>query len=277
METKTAAVSSRLSKTTLGAYGLKLPIGRALPDGSLAKAFTLRPWKMKEEKTLAEWKSRHKGKMTLGIYVTQILSTMVESIGGVALPAEDVERRLMISQMYIGDVMYMYVALRRAVLGSSLKMHLPCPACNGAKFDFEADLDSLDINVLERAADLDWAHDLKTPLLFSGAARSVLKLRPTAWATLESKNSSDASGMAASVIAGSIVGMKGIPDNQFTPIHESALDELTKLDLELLNKSIGMNTPGPQMGVEQPCPQCTNTFFWPIDWGYDSFFSHSSL
>lgn len=273
---KAPSAPSRFKLSTFGVYGHNLPVGRVMADGKLSKSFTLKPWRMKEEKQLAEWKTKYKGGLTLGTYVTQVLATMVESIGGVTLPESEVDRRMMLSSMFMADIMYMYVALRVEALGNELKMRLPCPACR-SRFDFTADLNSLDIRTITNPADLAWDFKLRTPLKHRGDLRHTLTLRPTLWMTLESKGAGDTAGMSSAVIAGSITALNGIPADEFTPVPESALDELTKYDLEMLTKSISENSPGPVMCVEEPCSKCQASFFWPIDWGYDNFFSHSSL
>lgn len=269
--------AEKFRQTTLGEQGFMLPIGKVTPDKKLVKQFSLRPYRMKEERALAEFKNKSKTRLTLGIYVSQMLATMLESVGGTDFnQLSESERRLYVAQMFLGDVMYAYVMLRREAMGEIVGMSLPCGTCR-QRLEFEADLNTLDISVLDDAEQLTWAYTLKQPLVFSGAPRGKFKMQPALWSSLETKHSGDITGMRAAVICGSICGMEGIPEGQFAPVAEHFLDDMTKLDLERISSSIEYNSPGPKMGVEEQCPTCRTVMFWPIDWGTDSFFNGSSL
>lgn len=264
-----------MKQTTLADLGAQLPIGVPTADGKLNKSFSVKPFRLKEEKELAALKE--KGGMNLGKYVSHVLAVMLDQVGGQSFKDLKMEQRLyQISKMYMCDVLYMYVYLRTDALGTSLKMKIPCGRCKAA-FDFAADLNTLDVKTVDGLQELVTECELRHGFTYRGATRKKVQLRPVLWNVFESKSSKDMGALRGAIIQNAIVGIEGIAEAEMSVIPDATLDELTKRDVETITGLIDGKTPGPIMAVAAECPECDSKWMGSIDWGYDSFFSHSSL
>lgn len=264
-----------MKPTTLGKLGAEMPVGILGSDRKLNKSFKLRPFRLKEEKELAAMKE--KGGMNLGKYVSHVLAVMCDEIGGEKLGELKLEQRLLkISGMWMCDVLYIYTYLRVEALGDSLKANIPCNRCK-EPFPFTADLQTLDVRTVDDPKELLQNVELRNGFPYQGQDRKKITLQPVRWSVFESRSTKDLGALQASVIQSSICGIDGVPDEQFSPVPDKALDELSKRDMVSIEKAINDRTPGPLMAISAECPTCSSKWTMPIDWGYDSFFSHSSL
>jgi len=265
--------------TTLGELGATLPIGISNSTGILQKELSVRPWRFKEERELGQLRAENKN-TNVGRYVGMLLSIMCKRFGNNEIETMEFDkRRLTISGTYMPDVLYAYVYLRKVAMGTNLPLDPRCPRC-GNDFVFNADLDSLEVKVVDRLEDTYWNYDLQTPIIIRKKEIRKLSFGPLKWSTLErlgDKGISQLNTGAAKL--GMIHGsMRSISELERVPIVEEELDGMVKYDIEMLSHLIDKNSVGPDMSIKGRCPkqQCNHEFQIPINWETESFFGISS-
>lgn len=269
-------------KSTIQAMGASLPIGTVGTTGGKAiKDFTLRPWRMAEEKELGRLRAQHQD-ATLTQYVSMVLATMCMRLGafGIESMKSFAEKRLAVSQMYMADVYYAYVWLRIQAMGPELALKLKCPFCR-TDFNFTGDLNSTEVYVPTADGDkaLEWEFKLSQPVSLRGKQVAGFRMGQPRWSALDTADvaQGDSGAGKALVINGSIRGFIG--DDTEVVLAPDELDQvLVKRDLERLVVAIDKHMLGPVMSIEAECTaeRCKKTWNAPIDWGYDRFFSVSS-
>jgi len=268
-----------MERTTLAEQGARLPIGHLVeePDkfeGGLA----CRPWRLKEERELG--KIRSDKDQTSGQYASAILCYMLTVFGKFKNFGElpEHEKRLIVNQAPLADVLFAYVWLRTQALGTRVKIDTSCEFCR-APIPWKADLGSMEIDRIEGPEDLVVEHELRDGIEINGNLYREIKIGPPLWAVFEQVNPDEASGfglgeMKALMIRSGIKAVKGIDNLILTADH---LDTMSKFDLEHVNHVIEDRTPGPELVFEIKCGRCRRKFQQAIDWNYDAFFGQSSL
>jgi len=275
-----SAADVKYTKTTLADLGSQLPVGIRTGPGTLEKAFSVRPWKTKDEREIAKRKTPD---TSIAKYVSMIVATMCDRMGPHDFSQmKPVERELIVSQMYMGDVFYVYCYLRRRALGPLLKMQFDCGHCK-EKIPYTANLDTLEVRTVEREEQLGWAVDLQDPIKIRGKDISRFQLSAMRWNVLETTAQVNVGSDAVAKIAairGSIVGLNS--ESEPVIISDPEMDELSKYDLENLAHQVNIHYVGPDMAIEDVCtPEICprgggRKFMVAIDWTYDSFFAISS-
>jgi hypothetical protein len=271
--------ASRSSLSSFALLGRFLPIG-VLHGAQLHRGFALRPFRMKEERELENIKARNPG-ISMADFVASVMAHMFTSVGPWTNFASltEAERRLIVSQMYLADVMYAYIQLRIEAIGTDIGFDLKCPACR-KRWRWTADLSQTDVVVAEGGpASLTWLHELRDGLTTpKGEVRSLV-LQPPRWHAMsgvrtrvdESPNEGD---LKLQLIAS---GIRQAGDHADLPITIDILEGLSKYDLERLSRSIDADTPGADLELESKCPNCGTEFSHALNWSWGFFFGGSSL
>lgn len=264
---------------TLAEQGAVLPIGVLDPvTGNFNKSFSIRPFKTKDEKTLAKLKKPH---MTMAQYVSMVVATMTDDIGGVSM-SEDIkieERVAHLSRMYMGDVFYVYTWLRHQTMGAKLSLRFDCPTCR-KKLPFDGDVGSVEVRSVKSLKDLRWEYELLDTFEARGKKITTLQMSSPTWAAAMVAGGIGEGGAKAVMVKHSVVGVNGESDP--IVLSDAEIDELSKLDLETLIADLDNKSVGPNMAIEGACApvDCPmgggREFRFPIDWSYDSFFGASS-
>jgi len=273
---------AHLKRVVLKEQGPRLPLGLVTTDGSYAKDIAVRRWRMAEERELGDLRDKNRD-ANVAQFVGMVLATMCTQVGQHKFEGmKPEERRIHISQMFMGDVFYAYVWLRMQALGNELHLNLRCPNC-GFKFPFTADLETVEVDVCEKLGDSLWEYKLREPFSIRGKEVTDLLMGPARWTSLE--NMQGVGGLntgaaKASVILGSIHGIANWKDKEGKPqqvaLAESELDEMGKRDIEAITNRVDEHAIGPNMSVEGNCQRCRYQYKLAIDWGYDNFFGDSS-
>jgi hypothetical protein len=263
---------------TVAERGHNLPIGYKEATGGLARTFSFRRWTMKQERELGEVRAKLKN-ASLPEYVMAILGVMTTNIGSMDIQAmTEAERQLIFGQMFMPDVLYMYICLRLMALGNELDIALTCPKC-GQDQTFQADVGSIDVRYVENPEDTVFTHTLREPIKLRNREITQFKMGHSRWGALIAGGITNLSEAKSTIISGSIIGI----NDEMTNVVDSELDDLCKKDIEDLVKKIDNAAVGPDMSVEGACSAlqkngkpCKAEFKSQIDWGYDSFFAGSS-
>jgi hypothetical protein len=278
---ESTSTEKKIKQISMEELGQSMPMGIQIGDGIPVKSFATREWRMKEERELGALRDQQRGH-SIGQFVATILSTMCTHIGPYDFEKlKTVEKLIHISQMFVGDVFYVYTWLRIVSLGHNLKLDIKCPSCSN-KFKFNANLNTLDIGTAEKFEDTCWNYKLRKPFVIRNKEVTEFLMGPPRWIALEGLKdigSMDTGSAKAGMILGSIIAISnwldvnGKPTQVALAINE--IDEMCKADIESITAEMDDNAIGPNMSIEGNCPKCHSNYVMPIDWSFDSFFGSS--
>ena len=218
-------------------------------------------------------------------YVTIVVANMCSKLGPHNMDElDDARRSLIVSTMYVADVFYAYVLLRLYAMGNELPMKIKCPrpGCD-VEFPYTADLNTLEVNVVDNIDDVIWKYELKDPIEIRNQIVTSFSMAYPKWNIMEQVKSGDSDAETKiATLLGSIIGLN--ESEEAVSLTNAEADELSKRDFEGLIKGIDDHYLGPKMSIEGECaPEvCTrfkrggHKFQFPIDWRYGNFFAHSS-
>jgi len=238
---------------------------------------------MKEERQIGQIREREEG-LNMGKFGSELLALMITKVGGIDFENKPYEeRRLFVNQMYLSDVLYVYVYLRYQALGRDFHLDITCPSCK-RKFGFKADLETIDVMIyesIEEPSELVQMVELREGVEIGGELRKQLWLRPSTWSVMESMKISTSANdgeLKAELFKDSVIryGDNADAPPQFI-LSDDILDELWKVDIEEIKAQLERLNAGATMIISGKCPGCEGEFFKGLDWNYDSFFAHSSL
>lgn len=268
---------SEIKTTSLNELGPNLPIGETR-GGRLIKPFELKTWGMDEEIQIG--KCRGRTDLSMGLFVTEVLSVMLTSLGGE--PFEDLskaQKLLRICQLPAGDVLYIYSYLRREAMGNEVAMDIVCKGCpNKVTFPFVGDIDTLDVEIHEGddPSELTKEVVLHRGMKIRGELRKVLTIIPPRWEVMQNLGSAatNEGTTKMKMIQNSVRCAEGL--DQDIVLTEQEIKTLGKRDIEILSNAIGKYLYGPEFKVSGVHEDCQTEFTNELDWTYDSFFSASS-
>lgn len=262
---------------TLLSRGPVLPIGISDGSGNLIKDIEFKRWTGATMRELGKLRETER-ELSMPEHVGLILSVLATRIGpyDFATLKRD-KQKLVVSQMYMGDVFYAYCWARLQSLGPDINMKLSCPICRES-FNWIGDLGTVSVTSVESLEKANWRYELSEPVKIRGNEAKALSLGPAKWYTLESAQVAgqlDLEGGKLAIVAGSIRGVEG---REGFPLTQSEIDELSGIDIEGIIAEMDEHYIGLDMRVEAQCPRngCKKTFTSPIDWSYGSFFGASS-
>jgi hypothetical protein len=265
----------KIIKQPLSERGSTLPIGILDSSGNVHRGIECREWRLKEEKELGQ--ALEKVEVTrMGQYISTVIGTLCTQLGPFKLDTmKPAERSVIISNLWMPDVFFAYLWLRVQTMGNILNLKLGCPHC-GTRFDYSADLNSVNINSVEKFEDALWGYHPIKSLELRGKKVSEMTMGPARWAAIDAlgdKVGKNFGIMKAGLILGSIYSVDGVGGQAYAD-HE--LDGMYKIDVETLTNQIDRSSLGPDMSVEDVCGKCGKNYRSTLDWGNESFFGISS-
>jgi len=276
----------KLIKTTLKERGAKLPIG-VVQDGALRRDFEVLSeddWTPPVERKIGAIRKDAEN-MTVGQFVSKILCLTLKRVGKVEftdrMPQE--QKMMLLSEMFQQDVMYMYIWLRYIHIGRYVKMNVECGRCSHEPFDFPADLDTLDVEVYPDGVgtleQLIAVSELKNGMEIGSQRFRYVRIKPVQWKVMEQMTratTQDDWATSEMMFLNSVVGFVGL--DRLMVCTQSMLDTMKgKADIEKLKHDVDSISAGADMVVSGKCPGCNLRFTRLIQWGYESFFSNSSV
>jgi hypothetical protein len=277
-ETDSQTKGNGIDSTTLGERGSVLPIGIETASNEFLRDFEFRRWRMKEEKLLGQYKEDNPGQ-TIGEFISHLLGVMLTKLGPHQWndSVTTAEKQLVISQLYLGDVLYLYSCLRKSALGKDLDAVLQCPNCT-LRNERVMDVDDLDVLVLADPEKLIKTVVLEDGLRIFGEVRKTIHVRPPRWQVMSNPEIVQKENEALRTVAlfkDCVCGAEGIPEGQPVALLDEDIDEMSKSDIVTLEEAIE-DTPGPRMAIEFDCTRCKVKTLQMIDYRYESFFTKSS-
>lgn len=262
---------------TLKEIGASLPIGIEDASKRLHRNFEIKRWTGRTMRDLGKLRDESK-ELSMSEHVALVLSVLVNKLGPFDFSAMSrKEQKLVISNMFVGDVFYLYCWSRVQSLGEQLLMEITCPLCRN-QFGYEADLGTLLVSFAESIEETFWNYELLDPVTLRGKEVKNLSMGSARWHHVENaqiEGSFDLEGGKLAVVAGSIRGIQG---HEQHPLTNMEIDELSGRDIERIISLLDQHHKGPNMKVEVDCPNkvCKTRIARAIDWSYHSFFGASS-
>jgi hypothetical protein len=179
--------------------------------------------------------------------------------------------------LYLGDVLYLYAFIRKMALGKLVPTVLVCPNCS-MKNKRDLDLDGLDVRVMNDPKHLIQPVELQDGVKIFGELRKQLRVRPPRWQVMSNPDvaaSNNDAEKTVALIRECVCGAEGVKDGQPVVISDVDLDEMSKMDILLLERAIEA-TPGPQLIVELKCTACRVQTTMMLDYRYENFFTIAS-
>jgi hypothetical protein len=263
--------------STLGERGALLPIGIQDQSGTFHREIAFKRWTGGTMRELGKLRgdSRELGMAEHVVMVLSVLATKIGPHDFTVMKAE--EKKLVIHQMYVGDVFYAYCYARLQSLGPTLALDITCPSCRHV-FKFVGDLNSLTVVSIGKLDDAYWEYDLDGPITIRGKKVKTLSMGPARWANVmnaQIEGSFDIEGGKLAMVLGSIRGVKGKEDY---PLTQEEIDTISGYDIEQIIGELDANHIGTELKLDLICPKptCKGQIVQPINWGYQSFFASSS-
>lgn len=277
-EKKVIPITSPIKRTTMEKLGPSLPIGTIDPaTGALNKTMSWRNWNMKTEKALGRLRDDHRNQ-NQARFAAMVVAFLYELVGAQTFEGDAGKIKkdmITIGQMWMGDILYAYIWLRKEFVSSTFDMDCTCPSCLN-KFIFRAELDTVTVRTVDTIEDAYWEYRLKHPFEVRGNMIKGFKAGPARWLGLEKGASTgllDTGGTKAELIIASIHDVIGTELK--SPLTDHELESLSKYDIEAFTGMIAENHVGPDMSIEGKCKRCKGDFNMSIDWTYDNFFAVS--
>lgn len=253
---------------TLAQQGPVLPIGVEI-HGTYHRELEVKPWTLREERELGELRDKNKSKSVFD-FVPLILATLFNKIGchDFAQKMTAAQKRLAVQQMFLGDVLYSYIWMRREALGSKLETKMICPGC-AANFGFHADIDSIPVKRVDKFEDAFWEYKLINPFIVGGELATTITFGPPRWSVFQGVNG--AGKLKVSTILGSTYKVNG----NTRPVAGHEFDAMSKRDLTAIIKMLDDHHIGPDLSMELECPHCGHEYRGTLDWSGADFFGES--
>lgn len=241
------------------------------------QTFTFKDWGMPEEEEIGKIKSTNP---SMGKFITSVLSYMLKTLHGENFAELDSKKRkLIINQMFSGNILYMYMYLRYDQVDDRMAFNFECPFCKHELDEIIVSLNDLDVDCKHGEYQEYEVYKLEKNITLEKGSQQVdnVKLGITKWNIIENsgtiKDNREFEGMKAALLNG-IIGVEGIE----TLINvDEIVNKLRKIDIEYIHTKISEHNGGPDIQIPLSCPSCNKKTFRQIDWGYESFFGVSSL
>lgn len=271
-------------------------MGNSLPVGLLARpewkfqpkdnSFKFREWGFEQEQQIAKLKNTEK---SIGRFASAVIDMMLLELGGLSWEKLGEQRILVMNQMFMADMLHLYICLRIESLGHEFALsNLTCRSCGHEHKEFVVDLRDLDVDCLPEGEKPDekFNYVLKKPITYVHKGLDgqdveekieSFKIGRSRWATMEEITGEAASNAALTkkcILKGSIVGYN---DSEGYIDADKMIGSMKKVDFELIDKFIGQKNLGPTIIVEDNCKNCGKKIVQQINWSYDYFFGASSL
>lgn len=284
------AKPSLFSKTTLGELGAKLPVYCLGKDKKPIQdlSFSFHTWDMEMEEKLAERAEKSKN---VGLFINEMMCMLLDQFCGQDFQAIDgANKTLMMNQLDMSNMMYLYIFLRVEVMGADYRLSIVCPngRCGKQIDDYVVSLEDVDVHVKEfdfekgepknpRVA----KYELVKPILFNDMTITAFEFDVSKWDYMERSEKSDGDNTASlkklmlkSSISGFYTGTLKV--TKFLD-PQAVMKKLQKVDIEKCIRMVTENNAGPAPVLAGECPHCKTKWHKPLDWSYRGFFDSSSL
>jgi hypothetical protein len=263
----------------LGEIGKVLPIGYQDATGKLHREFELIDWDWDVEEELGELAERNQD-MSMGAYISEIVGRGLASLGEIDFAKlKRSQRRLVVSQLFHADVLYVYTWIRIAALGRHVKFdEFRCEACKFSLDGFAGDLLSLEVKFNDGEEVPRESVELERWFKYGQRDVTRVEVGPLKWSFMETADASVLMNPAKFRLATLRSGVVGVGETNGAPvvITREHARQMGPASVNRIVAAIDRVGGGAVFEVGGECPQCKEKFRRAIDWTYDSFFGRSS-
>lgn len=265
---------------TLADVGRRLPIGYRDATGKLHRDFEIIDWDWDVEEELGDLAEKNQD-MPMGVYISEIVGRGIRSLGEIDFSKlKRSQRRLVVSQLYHADVIYVYVWARIAALGPNLRVEdFKCESCGFDHVGFAGDLRTLEVKVHEGEEAPTREIELEQGFVYgSGEVRRVV-VGPLKWSFMETSDVSVLTNPAKfrlATLRSGVVGVEGIANGAPVVVTREHAKQMGPASVNRLVAAIDEVGGGAVMEIGGACARCKRNFRRSIDWTYDNFFGRSS-
>ena len=273
---------------TLAELGNKLPVGivkevrneaTKVVESKLLKDFEVSKLDFKAERKIsAAWTLMQKsGNVNPLDYIVCVLSHTVERLAGQNFQKLDHDQRMLVlNQMWVGDVLYLYAHVRIVTLGEEFSIkNIQCPRCGESIERYPVDLGTLEVAIRPDEESLYKWIKLRDGFEMDGETRKKIKMSPATFYSLSHGGTSgDQAAMFAELMKNCVVEIEGVPSGFL--LTDKEIDQLSGYDYVYLKEQSDYVSGGPKWEVDVSCSRCNFKWTEYIDWMYGNFFSLSS-
>ncbi len=263
---------------TLDEVGRRLPIGYRDATGKTHREFELVDWDWDVEEELGELAERNQD-MPMGVYLSEVVGRGLASLGELDFTKlKRSQRRLVVSQLYHADVIYVYVWLRIAALGRHLRFErFECESCGFGHDNFAGDLRSLEVKVHEG----EGPPTVEVELKFRYGKEEVRRVTvgPLKWSFMETSDVTVLTNPAKfrlATLRSGVVAVEGLENGAPVALTREHARGMGPASVNRLVAAIDEAGGGAVMECGGRCAKCGARFRRAIDWTYDNFFGRSS-
>jgi hypothetical protein len=280
---------------TLGEMRNELSVG-IVSGGVRHRNFELHDFLSKHDFEIADLNDKRKARSTLA-KAENVLCILVKQVGPVSFESMSIdERRAFLSTMTMGDVIQMYIALRRLSLGNKFVYPYDCPGCSTEEKPYrlepEFDLDEIEILTLEEApgkplpTQIAWHVPLKDGITLTRGGKTIkatgIWMRIIPWGAVSRLPGMPGNGARRrEMLRYAILDTEPSSSVKGEPlyIHDEELGLFSEYDLKHIEWVYENYSPGVFLSLTTP--PCTNAdcrlqIRQPLIWDFDSFFAYSA-
>lgn len=275
-----AAESEGEKLPTLEAVGKTLPIGYPDPrdPAKIHRDFEIvAEWGWDVEVELADLAEKEPD-LTMGAYIAEVVGRGLVRLGEIEVEKlSRPHRRLLVSQMFYNDVLFVYTWIRVKALGRKIGFDpFDCPKCKQS-IDFEGDLLSLEVKVFDGEG-VPTGIVPVDPFVYGGEEFREVEIQPLRWAFMEASDVSaltNSAKLRARTLQFGIRGFVGRESPAPIAVTDTVLRALGPKGVNAISNAID-DLGGGVVFVCEGRHECGHRYVRVIDWTYHDFFGRSS-
>jgi hypothetical protein len=264
---------------TISEVGKVLPLGYRDQTGKKHATFDLVDWDWDVEEELGELAEKNQD-MPIGTYISEVIGTGLRVLGDIDFTKlKRSHRRLVVSNLYQADALYVYVWVRIVALGASIRFDpFKCERCKRPT-DFVGDLRTLEVKRHE-GEDVPTAEvELDRPFAYGKLETSKVVVGPLRWSFMENDDASVLTNPAKfrlAILRNAVVGVEGAREGAPVVLTREHARSIGPAGVNRIVAAVDELGGGAVMECVSRCVACGTEFRRAIDWTYDNFFGRSS-
>lgn len=270
------AKNKRTTLPSLAECGKVLPIGYLDAEGKRHREFELIEWDWDVEEELGKLMEDNP-EMPVNEYISEVICHCVVQLGSIDFTKlKRSQRRLIVHNMFMADVLFFYVWIRIDSQGKELSFDaFKCDHCRFEYPKYRGDLTTLEVQAFKDVPERTVL--LQRGVSYGGQVRRECTVGPLKWAFMETADTgrlTNAAKFKRATIDNGLRAIKGAA----SPIVLTR-DHLRSMDPKEINQlvaEIDQAGGGVVFEIRDDCHRCKKEFAVPIDWSYENFFARSS-
>lgn len=269
------------SLPTIADVGNSLPLGYRDATGAVHREFELIDWSWEVEEELGDLAEKNQD-MPMGVYISELVGRGLSRLGELDFSKlKRSQRRLVVSQLFHADVLYVYVCLRIAALGKMFKFEkFKCEKCGHEHIGFAGDLSTLEVKSVPDGEGIPTKEvELDETFKYAQKDIKIVHVGPLKWAFMETSDISTLTNSAKyrlATIRSGVVAVEGLDNGAPVILTREHARAIGPAGVNRIVAAIDDVGGGAVMEISGECAKCNSKFRQSIDWTYENFFGRSS-